>query len=74
MNWQMTEDYWKNENTLPDVIMDICAYVKVKASVTQSRVSLCDPMDCSPSGFSVHGISQTRILEQVAISSSRGFS
>ena len=34
----------------------------------------CDPMDCSPSGFSVHGIFQARILEWVAISSSRGSS
>ena len=33
----------------------------------------CDPMDCSPPGFSVHGISQARILEWVAISFSRGF-
>ena len=31
-----------------------------------------DPMDYSPPGFSVHGISQGRILEWVAISSSRG--
>ena len=29
--------------------------------------SLCDPMDGSPPGFSVHGISQARILEWVAI-------
>ena len=28
----------------------------------------CDPMDCSPLGSSVHGISQVRILERVAIS------
>ena len=33
-----------------------------------------DPMDCSPPGSSVHGISQARILEWVAISFSRGFS
>ena len=32
--------------------------------------TLCDPMDCSPSGCSVHGILQTRILEWVAILSS----
>ena len=32
----------------------------------------CDPMDCSPSGSSAHGISQTRILEWVNISFSRG--
>ena len=34
----------------------------------------CDPMDCSPPGYSVHGVSQARILEQDAISSSRGSS
>ena len=32
----------------------------------------CDPVDSSPLGFSVHGIFQARILEWVAISSSRG--
>ena len=40
--------------------------------VAQSYPALCDPMDCSPSGSSVHGISQARILEQVVISFSRG--
>ena len=34
----------------------------------------CDPMDCSPPGSSVHGISQARILVWVVISSSRGSS
>ena len=34
----------------------------------------CYPMDCRPPGSSVHGISQTRILEWVAISFSRGSS
>ena len=33
---------------------------------------LCDPTDCGPPGSSVHGIFQARILEWVAISSSRG--
>ena len=37
-------------------------------------LTLCDPMDCSPLGSSVHGILQARILEWVAISSSRGSS
>ena len=37
-----------------------------------SHVQLCSPMDCSPPGFSVYGISQARILEWVAISYSRG--
>ena len=39
-----------------------------------SSVQLCDSMDCSPPGSSVHGILQARILEWVAISSSRGSS
>ena len=43
-------------------------------SVSWSVVSLCNPMDCSPPGSSVHGIFQARILEWVAISSSRGSS
>ena len=36
--------------------------------------TLCDLMDCSPSGSSAHGILQARILEQVAMPSSRGSS
>ena len=37
-----------------------------------NAVWLCDPMDCSPPGSSLHGIFQTRILQWVAISFSRG--
>ena len=44
------------------------------SSVTQSCPTLCDPMDCSLRGSSVHGIFQARILEWVAISFSRGSS
>ena len=50
---------------------DSCFSPRVHA---QSCLTLCDPMDCSPPGFSVHGISQARMLEQVAISFSRGSS
>ena len=42
--------------------------------VVQSCPTLCEPMDCGPPGFSVHEISQARILELVAISFSRGSS
>ena len=42
--------------------------------VTQSCPTLWDPMDCGPSGSSVHGILQARILERVAMPSSRGSS
>ena len=41
---------------------------------TQSCLILCDPMDCSLPGSSVHKIIPARILEWVAISSSRGSS
>ena len=41
------------------------------SKVTQSCLTLCNPMDCSPPGCSVHGIFQARILEWVAISFSR---
>ena len=42
--------------------------------VTQLCPTLCDPVDCSLPGCSVHGILQARILEWVAISFSRGSS
>ena len=45
-----------------------------KVKVSLSRARLCDPMDCSPPGSSVHGILQARILEWVAKPSSRGSS
>ena len=48
--------------------------MKLEVLVTQSYLTLCDPMDCSPPGSAVHGILQARILEWVAISSSRGSS
>ena len=44
------------------------------SEVTQSCPNLCDPVDYSPPGSSVHGILQARILEWVAISFSRGSS
>ena len=47
--------------------------LKVKVKVKPlSRVRLCDPVDCNLLGFSVHGILQARILEWIAISSSKG--
>ena len=42
--------------------------------VTQSCPTLCDPMDCSLPGSSLHGILQARVLEWVAISFSGGSS
>ena len=56
-----------------------CRELEVKEGVEKgvcacilTPVWLCDPTDYSPSGSSVHGIFQARILQWVAISSSRG--
>ena len=43
-------------------------------SCSVSLVTVCNPMDCSPQGSSVHGIPLARILERVAISISKGSS
>ena len=47
---------------------------EVTVLVSQSCLTLCNPMNCSPPGSSVHGILQARILEWVAMPFSRGFS
>ena len=44
-----------------------CMKVKSESEVTQSCLTLSNPMDCSPSGSFVHGIFQARILEWGAI-------
>ena len=44
-------------------------HLAVCVLVAQSCMTLCEPMDCSPPGSSVHMILQSRILEWVAISS-----
>ena len=46
----------------------------VCAKSLQLCPTLCDPMDCSPTGSSVHGILQARILQWLAMPSSRGSS
>ena len=44
----------------------------LSAKLLQLCLTLCYPMDCSPQGSSVHGISQAGILEWIAILFSRG--
>ena len=45
--------------------------MKVKVLVAQWCTALCDPVDFSPPGFSVHGILQAGILEWIAMRFSR---
>ena len=54
----------------PWTVADVC----MGAQSLRSCLTLCDPMNCSPPGSSVHGILQARILEWVAMLSSRGSS
>ena len=66
--------YW-DYGLLPEQWFSIqVAYQNPLCLVAQLCPTLCDPMDCSLPGSSVHGILQARILAWVAISSSRGFS
>ena len=44
-----------------------CKKVKSESEDAQSCLTLCDPMDCSPAGSSIHGIFQARVLEWGAI-------
>ena len=54
---------WSNQDVLKQVS---------EVNITQSCLPLCDPMDYSLPGSSVHGILQARILEWVAVPFSRG--
>ena len=48
-----------------------CLNIPGTVSSPQSCPTLCDPIECSPPGSSVHGISQARILERIANSFSQ---
>ena len=52
----------------------VSPYVHNESEVAQSCPTLCDPIDCSLPGSSVHGIFQAIVLEWIAISFSRGSS
>ena len=54
------------------VLMRVCVWGE--GVHAQSCLTLCNPMDCYPPGSSAHGIFQARILEWVAMPSSRGTS
>ena len=56
----MTENYCSNNEAVSACL------------ATQWCLTLCNPLECSPPGFSVHGLLQARMLEGIAISSSKG--
>ena len=65
---QILVEKWGHENKITS-LLDLIRCVHAQLCLT-----LCNPMDCSSPGSSVHGILQARILEWVAISFSRGSS
>ena len=66
-SWCALEPVFHNKRSLH-------AAIESESEVAQSCLTLCDPMDCSLPGSSLHGILQVRVLEWVAISFSRGSS
>ena len=66
---------YKESCPVLDAMGQLCAHKgQTLCLVVQSCLILCDPVDCSPPGSSVHGILQARTLEWVAIPFSRGSS
>ena len=57
---------WKSEENRGEEYVVLAAAAAAKS--LQSCPTLCDPIDSSPPGFSIHGIFQARTLEWVAIS------
>ena len=71
--------YWLNFSTICLVNFLTIYFITLKKwddpereRVAPSCLTLCNPMDCSLSGSSIHGVFQARVLEWVAISFSRG--
>jgi len=60
-----------SKSSAKDIYSQISNTKESVSEVAQSSPTLCDPVDCSPPGSSIHGILQARILEWVAISFSR---
>ena len=84
-NYKSIPSYLSKQEPLNEVYNNLHMYVNTQRHsihnvpvcvcvCAQSCPTLCDSMDCSPPGSSVQGIFQVRILEWVAIYSSRGSS
>ena len=64
--------FFPNYTSSIHIVNNLESRKRVKWSeATQLCLTLCDPMDCSPPGFSVHGIFQARVPEWVAFSFSK---
>ena len=83
--WSSSDECWNDSHHSWELLSVTCStlilfsllpWTPLQKSVVShfSHVWLCNPLDCSPPGFSTHEIFQARMLEWVAISSSRGSS
>ena len=57
----------QSNKTLVPQLLSLCSAAAAAAKLLQSCPTLCDPMDCSLPGSSIHGIFQERVLEWGAI-------
>ena len=66
--WRIHVDIWQNQyNIVKLKKIKKFFFFKSESEVAQSCLTLCDPMDCSLPGSSVHGIFQARVLDWGAI-------
>ena len=70
--WKSTVGTWGEQNSTLSPLYPPLLSPHAWVTLVLSHFSLCDPTGCSPPGSSVHGISQTRVLEWVAIPPSGG--
>ena len=71
---EVITEYWIEFPVLYNRSLLVIRFTDEKVLVAQSCPTLCNPIDCSPQGYSVHGILQARILEWVAVPFCRGSS
>ena len=72
MHWDLKVEETQALPSIATFGEEVDLYIPNCVLVAQSCLILCDPMDYSPPGSSVHGILQAGILEWVAILFSRG--
>ena len=68
------KNIFKHLSLYQRLMKEVHCLIKMVPLLELILLTLCDPVDCSPPGSSIHGILQARILEWVAISFSRGSS
>ena len=69
-----TDQEVTRRNLRPAMLLQGSVVKESESEGAQSCLTLCDPMDCSLPGSSMHGIFQARVQEWVAIAFSRGSS